>query len=65
MVTVVNPNPHPSVVKEAICRKGCGATLSYVPNDVQNRYVRDYGGGGDTHYWINCPCGKQIAVKGY
>lgn len=63
MVTVVSTNPHPSVIKEAICRN-CGATLNYVPKDVQSQYYRDYGGGGDTDYWINCPpCGNKVTVK--
>lgn len=62
MVTVVSTNPHPSVVKETICRN-CGATLSYVPADIQNKTVRDYGGGSDSYYFIKCPpCGHEVHV---
>lgn len=66
MVTVVSTAPHPSVIKEAICRN-CGATLNYVPKDIQSQYYRDVlGGGGDTEYWINCPpCGSKVHVKRY
>lgn len=63
MVTVVNTIPHPSVVKEVICRN-CGATLQYVPKDIQSHYSRDIDGGGDFQYWINCPpCGNKVTVK--
>ena len=54
MVTVVSTVPHPSVVKEAICRN-CGATLNYVPADIHQRITTDYGGGCDTEYFITCP----------
>jgi DNA-directed RNA polymerase subunit RPC12/RpoP len=61
MVTVVSTVPHPSVVKEVVCRN-CGATLSYVPADIN----RDYGGGSDTYYHIVCPpCGHKVTVKEY
>jgi len=53
-IRIVDPGPHKSVVKETICQH-CGATLEYTPADVQERYVTDYGGGGDTIKWINCP----------
>ena len=65
MVRIVKVEPHPTVVKEAIC-KGCGATLEYVPNEVVSEYHRDYDGGGDTYYHIVCPnCNKKVNVKGY
>lgn len=65
MVTVVSTVPHPSVVKEVICRN-CGATLNYVPADVQKRTVSDYTGDKDTRYFIKCPpCGHEVIVKGY
>lgn len=63
MVTIVKTEPHPSVVKEVVCRN-CGVTLSYVPNDVVSRYVKDYGGGGDTYKHIKCPnCSKEVGVS--
>ena len=65
MVRVVKQEPHPSVVKEVICRN-CGATLEYVPADVQNRIVSDYTGDRETIHFIVCPpCGNQVTVKGY
>ena len=65
MVTVISTTPHPSVVKETICRN-CGATLQYVPADINNKVVSDYTGDRDTVYYIVCPpCGKQVTVKGY
>ena len=65
MVTVVSTVPHPSVVKEVICRN-CGATLNYVPADVQKRTVSDYGGGRDTYEFIKCPpCSHEIYVRSY
>ena len=65
MVTVVSTVPHPSVVKEVVCRN-CGSTLNYVPADVKEEVHRDYGGGSDTYYHIQCPpCGHKQTVKGY
>ena len=65
MVTVVSTVPHPSVVKETICRN-CGATLNYVPADIQERTVSDYTGDRDIVRYIVCPpCGHQVTVKGY
>lgn len=62
MVTVVKTEPHPSVVKEAICRN-CGATLNYVPADVKSRTYKDYGGGSDTVKSIQCPaCKHEVEV---
>jgi NTP pyrophosphatase (non-canonical NTP hydrolase) len=46
MVRIVKIEPHPSVVKEAVCRS-CGATLEYVPKEVQTRTWMDYGGGNN------------------
>lgn len=58
MVTVVSTVPHKSVVKEAICRE-CGATLSYVPKDIEVRRV-SHCGHVDTEYFIKCPaCGND------
>lgn len=63
MVTVVSVVPHPSVVKEAICRN-CGATLTYVPNDVQERTAYDYTGGYDLIKHIVCPpCKHEVSVR--
>lgn len=64
MVHVVSLTPPPEMLKEVVCRN-CGATLQYMPNEVKSQYYRDYGGGGDTEYWIDCPpCGKKVTVKG-
>lgn len=65
MVTVVSTQPHPSVVKETVCRN-CGATLQYVPKDIKSRTTRDYTGCADTDYYIQCPpCGHEVWVKRY
>lgn len=65
MVRVVSQVPHTSVVKEVICRN-CGATLEYVPADINQRTVSDYTGDHDTVYFIQCPpCGHQQTVRGY
>lgn len=65
MVTVVSAVPHPSVVKEVVCRN-CGATLQYVPKDIQSITTRDYTGCSDTDYFITCPpCGERVHVKRY
>jgi DNA-directed RNA polymerase subunit RPC12/RpoP len=65
MVTVVSTVPHPSVVKEVVCRN-CGATLNYVPADIKREESRDYTGGLDVSYHIKCPpCGHQVSVKRY
>lgn len=65
MVTVVSKVPHPSVIKEVIC-KNCGSTLNYVPADIQEIVVSDYTGYRDTVYFIKCPpCGHEISVKRY
>ena len=61
-IKVINPQPHPSVVKQAICRN-CGAMLEYTPNDVREDYSSDYTGGRDYYRYIPCPqCNKQVHV---
>lgn len=63
MVTVVSTVPHPSVVKEVVC-KNCGATLQYTPNDIKEYKSYDYTGDYDLVYKIKCPpCGNDISVK--
>ena len=65
MVVVIDAKPHPSVVKETICRN-CGATLQYTPADRRSRKVSDYGGGSEIIHYIKCPpCGHEVSVKGY
>jgi DNA-directed RNA polymerase subunit RPC12/RpoP len=61
MVRIVKVEPHPTVLKEAIC-KGCGATLEYVPNDVKDRTVSCMG-DIDVYRYISCPnCDKEVTV---
>jgi ribosomal protein S27E len=63
MVTVVKIEPHPTVVNEAIC-KGCGATLEYVPNEVQTYNWIDYGGDNNVVKYVTCPnCNNEVKVK--
>ena len=64
MVRVIDEQPDPQVVKKVSCRRGCGARLEYVPNDVKSRSYTDYGGGRDTVHEITCPkCGKAVEVS--
>lgn len=63
MVTVVSTTPHPSVVKEAICKK-CGSTLQYTPLDVKRDCTTDYTGSKDYYNFITCPiCHNEVHVK--
>lgn len=62
MVRIVKIEPHPTVVKEVVCRH-CGATLEYVPNDVKSKVVSCMG-DIDTYSFIVCPnCNKDVGVK--
>ena len=62
MVTVVSTVPHPSVVKEVVC-KNCGATLQYVPADINVKNVSDYMGDIERVRYIVCPpCAHEIRV---
>jgi hypothetical protein len=62
-IKVISTDPHRSVVKQVVCRN-CGATLEYTPADVMQKYVKDYGGGGDMEHTIVCPpCGKPVHVR--
>ena len=62
MVEVVTKEPHKSVVKEVVCYK-CGATLNYVPLDVQEDYLSDYLGDKDYYKYVDCPnCKNQVRV---
>jgi hypothetical protein len=62
MVKIIDPIPHKSVVKEKICSH-CGVTLQYVPVEVKSEIHRDYGGGSDIYYFIECPgCQHKLNV---
>lgn len=64
-IKVVDPEPDPKVVRNVTCRE-CGSRLEYLPIDVQKRDYKDYDGGSDTYYWIDCPtCRKQVTVSPY
>jgi DNA-directed RNA polymerase subunit RPC12/RpoP len=63
MIRVIDDKPHPSIVKQVICRN-CGSTLEYTPNDVTIDWSTDYTGSRDASNYINCPkCSKRIGVK--
>lgn len=55
MIKVIKSEPHPTVVKQVLCRN-CGATLEYAPVDVKQDYSIDYTGGRDYYNYIECPC---------
>lgn len=63
MVTVISRGPHPSVVKETVCKK-CGSVLQYTPVDVKEDYSTDYLGDRDYYHYITCPtCANKVHVK--
>jgi len=63
MVRVVSLKPDKKVIKRCVCG-GCGATLEYVPNDIQSYSGTDYSGGPSFSEWIECPnCHKQVILK--
>ena len=63
MIRVIKEEPARSVVKEVICQN-CGVTLEYTPSDVQTVTVKDYGGGSDQVYYIQCPrCQHKVNVR--
>lgn len=42
---------------------GCMCKLQYVPNDIQHRDYKDYGGGSDRYYYITCPgCNRRVSL---
>lgn len=64
MVNVVSIVPDASVVKRKVCWN-CGATLEYVPAEVQNGVDCDYTGGRDIYRFIECPNCKEEVRVGY
>lgn len=52
------------VAQEMVLRctcSNCASIIEYVPFEVKSFVHRDYGGGSDTVYYIDCPsCFKQI-----
>lgn len=62
---VIKKEPDPKVEKEIICRRGCGATIGYLPNDVCIRATMHQGDSGGVEF-INCPnCGKEITIRSW
>ena len=65
MVTVIKKEPDGSVLKEIVC-SNCGATLTYVPNEVQSYNGTDYSGGSDGCEWVDCPnCNKKAIINSW
>jgi hypothetical protein len=61
-IRIINEVPHPTVVKEVIC-KNCGVTLEYTPADVEINKYTDIDGGRGVQGLIGCPkCSKPIIV---
>lgn len=44
----------PAKPKRAVC-EDCRATIEYLPEEVQERHGRDYGGGPDGFKRVKCP----------
>jgi hypothetical protein len=62
MPLILDPKPHSSVCREKVCHH-CGIRFGFTYNEAKERYIRDYGGGGDTYLEINCPgCGQLNQV---
>ncbi len=65
MVTIIKKEPDNSVLKEIVCRN-CGATLSYVPNEVKSYSGTDFGGGSDGQEWVDCPnCNEKAIIRSW
>ncbi|AVH85096.1 hypothetical protein RsoM2USA_168 [Ralstonia phage RsoM2USA] len=65
MVRVVSTTPPEDVVKRIVHRH-CGATLEYLPIDVQTHRSRDYSGGTDVTEYIVCPhCRQEVVIRSY
>lgn len=57
MPFIIDPKPHKSVVRKQICHS-CGVKFGFTLHEAIKRYIKDYGGGGDTYLEVNCPsCG--------
>ena len=52
MIKVIGNDP--TVTKQVTC-KHCGSILEYVPNDIKAKCVKDYTGGSEMYYHIQCP----------
>lgn len=52
MITIVGYSDE--VLRKTTC-PNCGAILQYAKSDITEKYIKDYGGGGDMYYRINCP----------
>lgn len=63
MVSIVGLDKR--AVKRVTCRD-CASKLEYTLSEVQTYTSHDYGGGSDTHHFIDCPkCSQHVDVKGY
>lgn len=66
VIRVLKKGPGPKVVKKVIVCGHCGATLEYIPSDVQSYSGTDYSGGTDGKEWINCPqCKTEVTIRSW
>ena len=57
------PSMNLTCTGQGFSNKGCGRLLKAAFYDIQSDTHRDYGGGIDTYYYINCPvCGARTQV---
>ncbi len=64
-IKIIKIDPVPEVVERCFC-KNCGATLEYVPKDVQKYSGKDYSGGPDGYTWIVCPnCNEEVVLTSW
>jgi hypothetical protein len=63
MITIVNSEPDPSVLREVICQN-CGITLSYLPIDTLTQKLSCMGESEGSYKYIEClGCAARIEVE--
>lgn len=60
MPFIIDPKPHKSVVRKTVCQH-CGVKFGFTLNEARERYIRDWGGGGETYLEVNCPGCSTLA----
>jgi hypothetical protein len=44
----------PQHVYHSVCTR-CASMLEFTERDTTSKYIKDYGGGGDTYHFVDCP----------
>jgi hypothetical protein len=62
-VRVIKTEPDESVILRRVCGT-CGATLEFVPLDIQSYQHTDMGGGTDAVKYVECPqCKNRVILE--